>query len=585
MNWNQLQTILWLRWRLARNQMTRGKGVGAVIAAIIAIAACLTGAVTFVVGLISGIYGLGGAKAIVLWEVWCGVTVAFLFIWMIGLLQEIQRSETIDLQRLMHLPVALGQMFVINYIASHFALSIVIFLPAMMGLTLGLIISRGPAMVLLAPLALGLIFMVTAWTYCLRGWLAALMSNPRRRRNVTMCIVLGFILIGQAPNLYFNVFMRMDGPSSDATPEQKKRWLEDRKAAGQNQFERLLSVQEYIPPLWLPAGAQGLAEGRAGPALLGTLGFCALAAFGLRRAYQGTLRFYLGETGRKVAPRADKNHRPAAGAAPAKAGGRFLELRLPGVPEQSAALALATFQSMMRAPEVKIAWGSSFLVPLLVGGSFLLRHSLKVPEAAKPFIATGAVAFSIFMLVQFFGNQFGFDRDGFRALVLSPADRKLLLLGKNLACLPVGLLGGMLLLVLSSVRLHPPLQVFAAALLQLAALLLLTGLVGNLCSILVPYRIQQGSMKPTKMPGLAIVTILICQMGFPLAMAPAFVPPLAEFLWQRAGWPAAVPVNLILSFMLVAVLALVYWLTLAPLGRLLQRRETRILEIVTVEVE
>jgi ABC-2 type transport system permease protein len=584
-NWNQLQTILWLRWRLARNQMTRGKGVGAVIAAIIAIAACLTGAVTFVVGLISGIYGLGGAKAIVLWEVWCGVTVAFLFIWMIGLLQEIQRSETIDLQRLMHLPVALGQMFVINYIASHFALSIVIFLPAMMGLTLGLIISRGPAMALLAPLALGLIFMVTAWTYCLRGWLAALMSNPRRRRNVTMCIVLGFILIGQAPNLYFNVFMRMDGPSSDATPEQKKRWLDDRKAAGQNQFERLLSVQEYIPPLWLPAGAQGLAEGRTGPALLGTLGFCALAALGLRRAYLGTLRFYLGETGRKVAPRSDKIHRPVAGAAPASAGSRFLELRLPGVPEQSAALALATFQSMIRAPEVKIAWGSSFLVPLLVGGSFLFRHSLKVPEAAKPFIATGAVAFSIFMLVQFFGNQFGFDRDGFRALVLSPADRKLLLLGKNLACLPVGLLGGMLLLVLSSVRLHPPLQVFAAALLQLAALLLLTGLVGNLCSILVPYRIQQGSMKPTKMPGLAIVTILICQMGFPLAMAPAFVPPLAEYLWQRAGWPSAVPVNLILSFMLVAVLALVYRLTLAPLGRLLQRRETRILEIVTVEVE
>jgi ABC-2 type transport system ATP-binding protein len=33
--------------------------------------------------------------------------------------QRLQRSESIDLQRLMHLPVALGQIFVINYAASH----------------------------------------------------------------------------------------------------------------------------------------------------------------------------------------------------------------------------------------------------------------------------------------------------------------------------------------------------------------------------------------------------------------------------------------------------------------------------------
>jgi ABC-2 type transport system permease protein len=585
-NWDQLKSILWLRWRLARNQMMRGKGVGAVIAAIIAVAACLIGAISFVVALLCGIYALDAAKSIVLWSVWCGATMAFLFLWTIGLLQELQRSETIDLQRLMHLPVALGQMFVINYIASHFALSIVIFLPAMMGLTLGLTISRGPSMLLLVPLVLGLIFTVTAWTYCLRGWLASLMSNPRRRRNVMMVIVMSFILLAQAPNLYFNVFRHIDRPDPGSTPEQKQRWSDERKADGQNQLSRVLSLQKFIPPLWLAAGAKGLAEGRPWPALLGTLGFCAFGALGLRRAYQGTLRFYRGETGGKSAGRAEPNRKPALGAAtPATAGSRFLELRLPGVPEQSAALALSTFQSMLRAPEVKIAWGSSFLVPLLVGGSLLFRASLKVPEAAKPFIATGAVAFSIFMLVQFFANQFGFDRDGFRALVLSPADRKLILLGKNLACLPVGLVGGLLLLVLSSVRLQTPPLVLVASVLQLAALLFLVGMAGNLCSILVPFRIQQGSMKPTKMPGLAIVTIVICQMLFPLAMAPAFVPPLAEYLWQRAGLSPIVPVNLILSAMLAAVLGLTYWLTLTPLGRLLHRRETRILGIVTVEVE
>ena len=46
-----------------------------------------------------------------------------------------------------------------------------------------------------------------------------------------------------------------------------------------------------------------------------------------------------------------------------------------------------------------------------------------------------------------------------------------------------------------------------------------------------------------------------------------------------------VPVNLILSVLLAALAAFAYWQTLGPLGRLLQRRETKILGVVTVEVE
>ena len=70
----------------------------------------------------------------VIMVVWLASRWFFCFFWMIGLLTELQRSETIDLQKLMHLPVALGQMFAINYLASHFTLSIVIVVPAMFGL-------------------------------------------------------------------------------------------------------------------------------------------------------------------------------------------------------------------------------------------------------------------------------------------------------------------------------------------------------------------------------------------------------------------------------------------------------------------
>src|SRR5262245_23200236 len=195
------------------------------MAAIVAVSAVVLGAATFVGGLLGAAQGLGEAKPTVVMGIWLGVTVAFLFFWMIGLLSELQRSETIDLQRLMHLLVALGQMFVINYVASHVTLSIILMLPAMTGLALGLMLSRGPAMVLLLPLAWSMVFMITAWTYCLRGWLAAMMSNPRRRRAIIMGITLALILVFQLPNFYFNVFggrKRYDRPRG-ATPEEVQR--------------------------------------------------------------------------------------------------------------------------------------------------------------------------------------------------------------------------------------------------------------------------------------------------------------------------------------------------------------------------
>jgi hypothetical protein len=46
-----------------------------------------------------------------------------------------------------------------------------------------------------------------------------------------------------------------------------------------------------------------------------------------------------------------------------------------------------------------------------------------------------------------------------------------------------------------------------------------------------------------------------------------------------------VPVNLIGSMLLCGSMLLVYRQTLPPLGRLLHRRETKILGVVTVEVE
>ncbi len=349
------------------------------------------------------------------------------------------------------------------------------------------------------------------------------------------------------------------------------------------EIKRLLAAQVAIPPLWVPVGAKALAEGRVLPALAGTLGTLIIGALGLRRAYRGTLRFYQGEIGGKAAAT-----RPAAAARAARPrpdGSRFLERTLPGVPEQAAAVAFATFRSMLRAPEVKMQWATSFVLTFLIGAPLLFRGGSSVSGAGGPFIATGVVAFSMFMLVAIVANQFGLDRDGFRAFVLSPADRRLILIGKNLAMLPVAATSATILLTVVTVWLRLSPLVFLAALLQLVVGLLIAGVGGNLLSILVPFRVQQGSMKPTKMPAAAMIMLVVSQLSFPLAMAPLFGPPLAGYLWHRLGGPPASVVNLALSLVLALVMAAIYRQTLGPLGRLLHRRETRILATVSAEVE
>lgn len=579
MNREQIKTIVWLRWRLTRNQWMRSGGLGAVIAVLIGGAGLVLGLLSFAGGLVGAIYGLRTAPPLTVMFVWFGVTFAFLIFWMIGLLTELQRSETIDLQRLMHLPVALGQMFVINYLVSLLALSIVICVPAMLGLAIGLIITRGFEMSLVIPLALSMVFMITAWTYCLRGWLAAMMTNPRRRRTIIVGITLAFIMLGQAPNLYFNVIQR-----PNRQPVSSAEW-QARNSAERKKFNQLLAAQKFIPPLWLPVGAQALAGGHPLPAVFGTVGCLAIGALGLRRAYRTTVKFYHGQAGGMAAARVKPTAPATAATAPVHTRGRLLELRLPAVPEQATALALASFRSMLRAPEVKMAWGFPFIMLILFGVMFFSGARPEPNEAVKPFIATGAMAFSVFTLVQFFANQFGFDRDAFRALMLSPAERRLILLGKNLACLPASAILALLVLGFISIRLHLSVPMILAALLQLVTILLLAATGGNLLSILAPWRIQPGSMKPTKMSGLATLTVVLRQFLFLPLISPVFVPPLAGWLWQKAGLPVLIPIDLILSLALATAAAFIYWQTLQLFGRWLQHREIKILSVVTVEVE
>jgi hypothetical protein len=182
-------------------------------------------------------------------------------------------------------------------------------------------------------------------------------------------------------------------------------------------------------------------------------------------------------------------------------------------------------------------------------------------------------------------NLFGMDRGGFRALVLLPVPRRQILLGKNLAFLPIALAIGLVLLLVIALAQGVSAVVILAAILQLFAAFFLLSMVGNLISVFVPHRIAPGSLKPTKMSTLTTLLLFVSRLLFPVAMLPIFLAPGIGLLVSRVGWLPAAPANLIVSTLVLGLMGLSYRLTLNPLGDLLQRRETQILEVVTQEVE
>ncbi len=580
MDWSQLRTIIWLRWRLTRNQWSRGGQLNAVLTMIVAVALLVLGVASGIAGVLVGFFVLAEASSLRLLLAWDAFIGGFLFAWMIGLVSEIQRSETIDISRMLHLPISLKDIFFVNYLASHLTLSIILFLPLVLGLCLGLLLRGQWLMIWMFPLVLGLVFMITAWTYCLRGWLVTLMVNKRRRRAIIAGITFGFILISQLPNLLGNILHNRE-PHRVTTTESTqndKQTIPAENNKRQTLPSELLMAHKVIPFLWVANGAMSLAGGNILPAILGTAGGFLLGGLGLRRAYRSTIRFYTGQTVHKKTA-----HKPKAKKIITRKN--FLERKLPGVSDEAAALALGFFRSLTRAAEVKMMLATNLFIFLIFGVSILMRRSADLSDTFKPFIATGAVMFTFFGMSQLMFNLFGSDRNGFRSLVLSPVPRKYILLGKNLTFLPVAICIGLILLTIVRFAANVSLVIILAAILQLIAAFLLLSIAGNLVSVLVPYRVAPGSMKRTKTSTVTTLMLIMSRLLFPTMMLPIFLPPGFGLLFFRSDWFAAALMNIFLSAILLALLFFFYQLSLVPLGNLLQQQEKKILDVVTKEVE
>jgi hypothetical protein len=612
-NIEHLKTILWLRWRMSRNQWRKAGAFNAIITTVFVVCAAVASVMLFFAALIGGstVMLMNEISPDVLMLTWDVIVVVFLFTWMIGLITELQKSELLSLERLLHLPLSLSGTFFLNYASSLLNLPILVFLPGMLGLAIACVIANGPTMLTIFPLLASFILFVTALTYQFRGWLAMLMENKRRRKSIIVAITLVFVLIMQAPQLLNLAFMGnksrqdtqgakeyQDGvealtrqlQAGEITGEennrqmkllneqQKQRRTEAKAQQYQTIVDYVLLGNKVVPFGWFPYGVRAAARGNVVPGLLASAAMFGVGGLSLRRSYTVTLRFYTGagSVAKRVAAKKVNTTRPAANS---------LEPRFSFLSEHTTAVALASFRSLLRAPESKMALMVPVILACVFGGMLVLgpgqslrRHDLSV---VPPFLGIGIIGVMLFGLAQLMINIFGSDRGGFRAFVLMPVSSRDVLLGKNLSIAPIAGSIAVLLIVILQFVMGMRVTHLLATFVQLVPSYLMFCLLGNTASILAPMAVASGSLKPAQMKLSTMLLQMFFMMLAPLTLLPAVATLAAETVLAHITSVTWLPLYLVCSVIEAGVVVWIYRTSITLQGEWLQKRETRMLEILS----
>jgi len=587
--------MLWMRRRILVNRMQRAGKLSNVLFAILVGLGVLASIASFILAFWFGIEELEESSPGVIMAVWLGISLLFAFFWFLGLLTELQRSDSMSFKNLLHLPISLGWVFLYNYFSSFLSISIVLFLPGMIGLSLAMVWNTGASMLLCFVLVLGYLGMVTAVTYQLRGWLARMMEDKRRGRNIVMGLTFFIVVLAQVPN-FINMAtsdermernmhqheltmktIQLKGAEQEAAQQELDAFLQEEaeRAASTQRMINLATVS--IPLGWLPYGVRASYEGRFLISLLCAFGMFALTGLSLRRSYRKTLAGVVdGGPVRNIA-KLDASLKTTGPRKP-----KLVERHLPYLGEQSSAMTLMSLRALLRAPETKMMLLGPVIM-LCLFGVMVSNNDLDGRLFWAPMMTLSAMAMSLLSLQQALQNQFGLDRDGFRAFLLSPVPRDIILLGKNLALVPLGIGVGLTALILLQVVLPQDAAHFIGGIFQLLSAYMLVSLAGNLLSILWPMRLKGVGMKAAGGQGKAFFVHFLSILLVPIALAPLLIPWGAELYLAKLGWLGGVPVYLILHIALFAGTFAFFRWCLKRQGALLQRRELQILETLTRE--
>jgi hypothetical protein len=560
-NMSQLTTLIWLKWRLFRNSLRTSKAVANRIASLLAMLAALALALLFALGLGIAAYALSlpefglqtvmagnsrGASTIPSAEFIFFSIFSMSFLLWATLPLSIGASRQFDPGHLLLYPISLRKLFAIDFLSEFVSLQSVFAIPAMLAIGLGVGLAQGQLFRALLIAVVAVIFGVS-----LSKWVSTSIGSlirKRRSRGETLLALIGAVAgLG-------GVVIAQVAPV-------------------------IVRHHESVAALrWTPPGAlafaltEGLRSAHPATFALSLTLLIAYTAMLIAFTYWLARRAALGSGGSKK-PR----ERPVATAPDDFYTGwqiPFISPALSAVVEKELRYALRNAQLRMMALMPLILIGVRLMnrrrlgaAGVDSGGTTLVTELLKYGEGL---IVTGGILYVFLILSGLSCNLFAFEHAGMRTLVLSPIDRKTILLGKNIAVTLLALIFSAALLAINQLVFGDITALsLLFALFSFLVYAALTSLIGNSLSIRFPKRMKMG----TRMNVSGVVGLLLIPMMLLLSL-----PPLAAV---AAGFVAQ---SLLVEYATLALLAGLsigfYAMLIGTQGEFLEQRELAILEAV-----
>ena len=543
MNWKQLTGLIGLRYRLIKNQIVKGGTFNTAFLTVAFILLIFMSMTSFFGTVIGGAFLLGQLDSNWIMLTWNVATLVFVGSSLFEFANSVQQNDAIKMDRLLHLPVTFGGAFSLNYLSSLASLNMLMLAPLVIGLAIAMPIAKGWHCAIAIPLSMSFLFMVTALMYLLRGWFAELAKNKRTKG--WLMIVVPFALVG--------LIMAMA------------------------EFAKSSSIQSVIsesPIGFLSSGID--AANRSANLLPGVIGTACMTAIGVASlflAYRKSMKQYTG---------ADVATRSSGREAVANSWEQSCQFnKLPWTSEAESSVALAELKCLRRAPEV-LAAVIPLIAAVILGGPYLIgMEGYSVSPFFKSQLQISVIFLTLIGFPAFLFSTYSYDRDGFRAFMLSPLPRETILHGKNLAiAIPTVICGWFSLLVLQ-IFLPVGIVWFLAAIIQVPAAYLLMCFLGHIVSIYTPIGFKRGSMQPVNLKLVPAIAIYVGVLAGPgLAVIPAmFAQELSRFTGYYFGASFAW-LYVVLSVIQLLVTWVIYRRSLPLIASWLWSREPEILQTV-----
>ena len=555
---SQLLTLIWLKWRLLRNSLRSSKAVVNKVASILGmlvalgfslVIAAVLGVVAYVIsqpGTLSSILSRSATR-----EVPVAATAEFIFFSIFGFMYlmwatlplSIGGGKQFDAGKLLLYPITLRKLFAVDFISELTTLHSVIAIPAIIAIAIGAGLGTGNlAATLIAAVPIAL------FGVALSKWLSTIMGSLLRRkraRGETVVALIGAVaglggaLIGQIAPMLFQ------------------------------------HAESFRSLRWTPPGAAALMLVSSSPAsgfgyVAGFLTLSAYAVGLIALTYVIARRAALGLEGRRKR-RAEVEARTDAQ--------DYAGWKLPLLPADLTAVIEKELHYAMRNAQMRMmALMPLILIIIRVFNWGRMETGIRRgPGGAHEFMtygaglmSTGGVLYVFLILASLSCNAFAFEEGGMRTLILSPMDRRKILLGKNISMAVMALIFALILLTLNTIIFRDltfgTLLFVALSFISFAALM---STIGNWLSIRFPKRMVFGKrMNVSGVAGVLLIPIVVVLGIVPLLAT------LAGFLLR----------SFLIQYFTLALLALfcvgIYALALNVHGRTLARREIDILEAV-----